>query len=87
MIKTQHYIGLMERQALIKTWEAQGYRMTEDTFDNPKWIEGMPIAGTMIFDNAPEVIVPPSIDPDIAAFAAGTTAQKLDIIAKRLGLK
>jgi hypothetical protein len=64
----QGYAGLEARTEVIKYWEALGYRMLHDNFDDLKWKHGDPIVGTMTFTDEPEPIVPiPEPSRDLAA--------------------
>ena len=56
----QHYNDMVERQAWVKVWEDQKYRMLTDNFDDPNWKQGDPIVGTMTLTD----IMPPTIMPE-----------------------
>lgn len=78
------YKNSKERQLLVIGNEKDGYRMLHDTFD-ADWKQGDEPHGTMIFTDEPTPIEP--MNPAISAFSKATTIdQKLELIAKRVGL-
>lgn len=83
---TEHYNNLSERQIIIEKWENQQYRMLHDDFD-PDWKWGDELRGTMTFTDEPETVVPAPTDWQAEWSEATTTAKKLDVLAKMLGLE
>jgi len=82
---TYKYANLEERAQKIAEAEGLGYMMLHDDFD-PDWKPGDEPHGVMTFT---DVILPspPVINWKAEFAAAETIDEKLDVIARRLGLK
>lgn len=54
---TEHYDNEAERQAIIASWNAQGYWVLHDDYD-PDWIPGTELHGTLTFTNTAVPLTP-----------------------------
>jgi hypothetical protein len=78
------YSGVDDRVVKVKEAEANGLRMSSDTFDDPGWQHGDPIIGTMIFTDEPTITAAPVVPRDLAAEMDSLTARVATLEVKAI---